>query len=349
MPRRNNGPRLRYLEKRQCFYIVWTENGRSREQSTGTADRSKAEVALATFLRLRSQTNGPRDPTEMLVTDLLTNYAEQRGPKVVAAIRIACAIFPLTEFFEGKAATDVTPQTCGAYARWRERSVGTVRRELGVLRAALNYAHEHGVITRSVPVELPPPPPGRDRFLTRREAAHLLRAAKTRKARLYMPLFILIALYTGRRKEAILSLRWPQVDFAAGTINFNSVGQAETNKRRGIVKISPRLLPHLKRARDRGVELGYVVNIDGKRVGDIKTAFRGACSRAGIQGVSPHTLKHTAATWLMQAGTPLWEAAGFLATSVETVERRYAHHHPEFQQTAAENIGRRPRNVRTMR
>jgi hypothetical protein len=36
MSRRNEGPRLRWLEKRNCYYITWTERGRSRERSTGT-------------------------------------------------------------------------------------------------------------------------------------------------------------------------------------------------------------------------------------------------------------------------------------------------------------------------
>ena len=48
-----------------------------------------------------------------------------------------------------------------------------------------------------------------------------------------MPLFILIAIYTGRRKEAILSLRWPQVNLEARTINFEVSGRRRTNKRRG--------------------------------------------------------------------------------------------------------------------
>jgi integrase len=44
--------------------------------------------------------------------------------------------------------------------------------------------------------------------------------------------------------------------------------------------------------------------------------------------VTPHTLRHTAATWLMQAGTDLWVAAGYLGMTVETLERVYGHHHP---------------------
>ena len=64
--------------------------------------------------------------------------------------------------------------------------------------------------------------------------------------------------------------------------------------------------------------------------------------------VTPHTLKHTAATWLMQSGTDPWQAAGFLSTSVQTLLRVYGHHHPDYQRQAAENIGKRPQNVRAI-
>ena len=84
MPRRNSGPRLRFLEKRGAYYIVWTDAGRSRERSTGTEDRSRAEIALAEFLKQRSRSAGPCDPSEILVTDVLADYAEEHG-QVTAA------------------------------------------------------------------------------------------------------------------------------------------------------------------------------------------------------------------------------------------------------------------------
>jgi hypothetical protein len=40
---------------------------------------------------------------------------------------------------------------------------------------------------------------------------------------LHLPLFILVGLYGGARKEAILSLRWLQVDLDAGRIDFNAL------------------------------------------------------------------------------------------------------------------------------
>lgn len=342
MPRRNQGPRLRWLDKRGCYYIFWTERGRSRERSTGTADREQAQIKLAEFLQQRDRRAGPRHPHEILVTALLAEYSTERGTKVIAKDRIAYAVLALTDFFEGCSVADVTPQTCARYAEKRGRSAGTARRELGVLRAAINHAHRNGRITRPVAVELPEPPDPKDRWLTRKEAAALIRAGRTPQARLYMPLFILIGLYTGRRKEAILSLRWPQVNLEARTINFDLPGRKRTNKKRGIVAIPPRLLPHLRRARRRGADLGYILHINGERIMDIKKGFAAACQRAGIEGVTPHTLKHTAATWLMQSGTDPWQAAGFLSTSLETLLRVYGHHHPDYQREAAENIGKRP-------
>ena len=349
MPRRNQGPRLRWLHKRKCFYITWTERGRSRECSTGTADRQQAEGVLGEWIQRRGRRSGPSDPAAILITDVLAEYAEQRGPKIAAPARIAYAVLRLTNFFEGNNVGEVTPQTCGRYVEKRGRSVGTVRRELGVLRAAINYAYRNGRLTRPVAVDLPDRPEPRDRWLTRTEAARLIRAARTPQARLYMPLFVLIGIYTGRRKEAILSLRWPQVNLDEETINFEVSGRKRTTKRRGVVRIPQPLLRHLRRARRRGGELGYVLHINGKRIADIKKGFAAACQRAGLDdGVTPHTLRHTCATWLMQQGTELWQASGFLSMSTETLQRVYAHHHPDYLRQAADNLGRRPQNVRVI-
>ncbi len=50
----------------------------------------------------------------------------------------------------------------------------------------------------------------------------------------------------------------------------------------------------------------------------------------GLPGtVTPHTLRHTAATWQMQAGTDLFEASKFLGMTVRTLEKVYGHHRPD--------------------
>jgi site-specific recombinase XerD len=51
---------------------------------------------------------------------------------------------------------------------------------------------------------------------------------------------------------------------------------------------------------------------------------------AGLdEKVLPHTLRHTAATWLMQKGADIWQASGFLGMTTRTLERNYGHHHPD--------------------
>ena len=87
------------------------------------------------------------------------------------------------------------------------------------------------------PVELPDRPEPRDRWLSRIEAARIIRTARTPQARLLPSAFHSGSASTpGRRKEAILSLRWPQVDLQARNNRFlrSPVGR-RTNKRRGIV------------------------------------------------------------------------------------------------------------------
>jgi integrase len=225
--------RLRFLEKRGCCYIVWTEGGRSRERSTGTADRRQAEIALAEFIHLRNRDAGPRDPSEVLVTDALADYALEHGEETGAPWRIAAAIKVLAPFWEGRTVAEVTRETCRAYEKARARSAGTVRRELGVLRASINHEHKNGRLTRVVAIHVPDRPEPRDRWLTRKEAAALLRAALSEpRVRLHLPLFILVGLYSGARKEGILSLRWSQVDLQSGRIDIRRALAAPTNAAR---------------------------------------------------------------------------------------------------------------------
>ncbi len=168
-----------------------------------------------------------------------------------------------------------------------------------------------------------------------------------------------LALYTGARKEAILSLRWHQVDLERGRIDFNPPGRTRTSKGRPIIPIPRRLLGFLCRTRARSGELGYVVNRDGRRVADVKRAFATAAIKAGMTEpmldgagkamfavkrrrdgadervpryratVSPHTLRHTAGTWMAQRGVPMWEIGGYLGHSDARTTELYSHHSPD--------------------
>jgi integrase len=74
-----------------------------------------------------------------------------------------------------------------------------------------------------------------------------------------------------------------------------------------------------------GEEIRFVVNRmhDGPPIaGKIRSAWEGILEDAGLgEDVERYSLRHTAATWQMQAGTDLWEAAGRLGMTVEQLEQ----------------------------
>ncbi|WP_234685267.1 tyrosine-type recombinase/integrase [Bradyrhizobium monzae] len=48
--------------------------------------------------------------------------------------------------------------------------------------------------------------------------------------------------------------------------------------------------------------------------------FKSAVRLAGLgPGISPHTLRHTAASWLIQRGADRWQAARYLGMSLEVL------------------------------
>jgi integrase len=86
-----------------------------------------------------------------------------------------------------------------------------------------------------------------------------------------------------------------------------------------------------------------VVEWNGKPVESVRKGFAAAVETAGLDKyVTPHTLRHTAATWAMQNGADLWQAAGFLGMTVEILQERYGHHHPDFQRDAAQAVASSP-------
>ena len=71
-----------------------------------------------------------------------------------------------------------------------------------------------------------------------------------------------------------------------------------------------------------------VVEFDQAPVKSVRKAFAAAAREAGLNGVSPHVLRHTAASWAMQGGANAYAAADYLGMTVETLERTYGHLRP---------------------
>jgi integrase len=370
MPRAGKGPRL-YLRaaRRNAAGIithpaVWIIRDRGRDQSTGCgrADRDGAEKEFAAYLarkHISASAIGRRHPASIPVADVLGLYARDIAPTHTRPHETAARIAQLIAFFGNDLLSNLNGTRCRAYAAQRAGK-SAARRELQDLRAAINHHRREGLCSEVVGVWLPPPDRPRDRWLTRSEAAKLILScwryreaqkfrATNRFTRRHVARFILIGLYTGTRASLICGAAlepskvtgW--IDLGRGVFYRRPAGARETKKRAPTVPLPAPLLAHLRRWQRQGQS--FAVEWNGDPVQDVDRAFRGAVRDCGLAGkVTPHTLRHTAATWQMQAGTDPWEAAGYLGMSVETLLRRYGHHHPQHMEGARDAL-RRHRGV----
>lgn len=269
------------------------------------------------------------------------------GPQISGKETLGYCIKALSPFWGGLTCDAVKGSTCRAYERERAKPLvveyvgrkggrwkrtlqagpSKVRRELGALQAGLNYAHAEGVLLYAPTVTLTEESPPREAWLTRDQAAKLLRHSSPHLRRL-----ILISVRTGTRSDAVLRLRTgPSLtsgcaDLERGILHRKCAGERESNKRRGSVALPRGLLAHMRRWTRMG---SHFVMWGGKPLAEIDTALAAACRRAGLEGFrGVHDLKRTAVTWAFQGGMTREDAADYFDTSVETLGRIYKVHSP---------------------
>jgi integrase len=372
MPRPSKGARLwlrpaRRKEGRVVARAVWIIIDGDRHVATGCLKNQtgEAEKRLAEYIAEKySPTRRARDIDRIDVADVLSIYLEDCGPRMVDQPKLERCIGRLNDYWGGKSLSEVTAAECRGYVKTRGKA-GGARADLESLRAAINHHAKENLHYGVVRVTLPAKGPPRDRWLTRDEAARLIWACWRYREKQtvhrgslkgqpvetdmrplrHLARFVLIGLYTGTRAGAIASaspyreLGHSFVDLDQGIFYRLAIGRRATNKRQSPAPIPPRLLAHMRRWVRRGIVTSHLVEWQGAPVKSVKTAFRHAVSLAGLWGrVTPHTLRHTAATWLMQRGVPIWQAAGYLGMSAEMIGRTYGHHHPDFMRAAAQAI-----------
>lgn len=254
-------------------------------------------------------------------------------------------------------------------------SQSTARRCLEDLRAAVRrYVKDRRMATDGDYVfELPEKNPPRYGFFTRDQIARLVYAAYRKtgsysytgkrakeenrgqskvtnsRPRRHLARFILFGIYTGTRTDRIERASFykesgrPWVDVDAGIFYRSWDGEmVPDNKRAGPIRIPGRLLAHLKRWKANGAR--YVVEYQKGKTGSTASAYFRLLretlepEEVAVQVLNRHALKHTCATWLMMAGEPIGEIAGFLETSETIIRDHYGHHHPDHQEALGDAL-----------
>lgn len=314
------GQNVRLKLYRGKWYAVWIDRGATKRAALRTSDRAVAERNLAAFL---AANEAPRET----VADIMKAYLADREGRPSHS-RAQDAWKRLQPTFGHLRPADIGRAVCREYAAIRGRRVkpGTIIKELSVLRAALRW---HDKNTPAI-IEMPRHPPPRDRYLTREEYRALRDAAPTP----HIQMFIIAAYATAGRAGAVLELTWDRVDFRRGLVQLATEDE-HGNKGRALVPMNDSLRAALERAKAAALT-EFVIEYAGRRVRSIRKGFQTACARAGLKGVTPHVLRHTAAVHLAEGGRPMSEIAQYLGhRDSRTTERVYARYSPDHLRRAA--------------
>jgi integrase len=354
-----NAPYLKQADS-GVWYVHWTLNRVGKRISTRTTDQAKAAAFLSDWLvRNRNTDIGKSAARDLGVREVWARYKKGQFPAGNAGADFAWK--NLDGFFAHFTASEVSQASIDCYVE--ERTSGkqgravqpqTAAKELSYLVAALNWCADprRAIIPASCAARFDLPEKGdpRDRWLKTAEIVKLFAAARrlSKGDRLSRgERFLWLALETAGRVQALLDLTWDRVDFETGMISLNVPGRKKTKKRRAEVPMSKALRPILLRAYEER---------DGDLVLDTKapiwTTLQHITIEAGLApkqvlrsgkkptatGISPHVLRHTAATHMARRGVSLFHIAKILGNSVSITERVYAKYAASDLQYAVDRI-----------
>jgi hypothetical protein len=379
MPRKSKGPYLELKEyaDRQKLWVIRYDGGQ-RTKSTGCneRDRDGANRELAAFILAQHKPEEAirkGDPNQAKIADILS--LEMR--------RIASARMPderkkelislcqnVGNWFGNRSVGDLDGELQERYASERKRivtkRVDGVRtnvvtdepapiaayRDLKILAAAINrYLKKKvgGIQMRFSPV-LPDAPEARERWLTRDEAAKLIRTAWRLKRETvfrggrfshytsrHIARFILVGLYTGSRAGDICgaalmpTIGRGYVDLNRGIFKRKPDNKKETSKRQPTVPIPPRLLAHMRRWQRLGISRHSVIEFNGKPISRIRSGWDTLIEAAGLatndpkQKIVRHTLRHSAISWYLAEAVDIETVSQYCGVSVATIRKTYRH------------------------
>lgn len=340
------------------YRVRGTVRGVTIDQSTGTANEGLARefcINLEADLMRRAIYGEPeqiapkkRKPEDMSFAEAVVLYleTEERTPHT------AQLIAKLLDHFGEMKCGDIDQDALDQYISKRHHPAAApasiIRHTITPLTAILTRA---GIAThfRRPKVKLT-----KLKHLTREEVQRLADAAPAHLA----PLIIFLA-HTGLRMGEALSLEWEQVNLKARHILLL---QTKNGTQRGVPLNDVALAALANLAHRRGrvfrTHLGEPYQL--KFTGQIKKGWKSACEKAGFveislrrgrdgsmrrvihNSITPHTLRHTFISWMVQAGVPLYTAGKVAGHKSPQMTARYAHLSPDHMMDAVTSIVQNP-------
>jgi len=297
------------------WYMRGTVRGISVDESTGTSERNAAEAIRARreWEILQASVFGRKTTTTFL--EAAVSYMEAGGERKF--------LKPLLEEIGGLALAQIDQAVIDRTAKlvYPAGANSTLNRQVYTpISAVMKHASARGLCEHRQ-IERPRQPRGRVRWLTPAEADRLIETSSA-----HLKPLVIFLLYTGARASEALYLDWRRIDLNRAEVQFLDTKNDEP---RG-VPLHPRVMAALTGLKHRDGAVfrrpdGRPYAPKGDGGGQIKTAFNGACRRAGITDFSPHDCRHTWATWHYAANRDLPSLMKLGGWKSEKMVLRYAH------------------------
>lgn len=321
------------------YTVQWMEGGRRRRFRLNAKTKIEAKAEGLKVYNSKQVL----DQDNLTVKDLWERYHTHLKGRVTAG-HLTNAWRVIGPFFGQTHPLDVTDELVAEYIfhrrssfkelRGREISTGTLRSEINYLNCALNYGYKRGLIQRPIFLTKPSSPVPRDRWLTEDEIALLFAEAQSTP---HIYLAIALMLGTAGRVTAVLQLTWDRVDLENRAIDLR-IDPAQPAKGRARVPMNDGLFELLSKWKNLS-ECNTVVSYRDKPIKSIKKSFGRIARAAGLKGVSPHVLRHTAAVHMVAQGCDMERVSQYLGHSNVSVTRRvYARFAPEHLQKEAKAV-----------
>ncbi len=308
----------------EIFYVDFRDqDGRRHRISTGTSNRrvarqietkTKADVASGKFLGvLRGQL------TLRTTLERYINWLDRTGRRTERATHASKHLLRLLPADARATSLDVRSLDAYQCKRLTVARPATVRKELSVLRAALNRGVrvgelQYNPIAGKLPRIKTTP---RTRVLSDTEIDALFDAAKNRRRYVLAALALMVG--AGLRRGEALGLLWQDVDLEAGSI----VVKASKTQTVRTVPLADWVRHALETMPKNGKTV--VAKRSGKPLHCIRGSFKEVCKEAGIQGVTLHDLRRSYATRLAQSGCSPWIIKEVLGHSQLRTSELYVH------------------------
>lgn len=305
-----------YQRENGSYLVAVWFNGKLHRKSNRRWTRQDAREYERSILNQVADLARGRRP-QRLIADALERWLREHVPRLKSARQTRNHVRRLLPFIEGRrieAIPEVWAEIKAAlhgYAPATINHLGRILRQLGRLAWQEWRWTDHPPAIHLLP-ETP-----RERFLTVEQVDALAKACSDERASGY----VMLAAYTGIRRGHLLRLTSADVD--GGFITLDRSGKTARLQR---IPIHPRVAK---------IAAKLPLSIGDRQ---LREAWALARAQTGIR-CRWHDLRHTCASWLVQADVPLHTVAEILGHTSTAVTRRYAHLAPEHLRDAILRIG----------